>query len=193
MLTAYCVDGDEGDVDPSEFPRVALVTVDDPPAKKTYHNPTLVVDALVWRTRPPEHIRAGAGGYEVLLIKRKKALPGETHLRWALPGGYVDYGETLIKAAERELWEETGLLGVPLRFYRMYDDPARDPRNHNISAVFGGPLDALNPSKLKAGDDAAEVQWTPLEDILSTKLNAQVLAFDHYDIIRDWARAGKFI
>lgn len=192
MLTAYCVDGDEGDVDPSEFPRVALVTVDDPPAKKPYHNPTLVVDALVWCFRSSRPGYCGPSGYDVLLIKRKKPLPGETHLRWALPGGYVDYGETLKAAAERELREETGLVIFSLRFLRMYDDPGRDPRNHNVSAVFSGCYGTSNTSKLKVGDDAAEAAWWKLEDIVGAA-DTQWLAFDHFDIIRDWARSGKFI
>jgi len=67
----------------------------------------------------------------VVLIERKNPPLG-----WALPGGFVDYGETVERAAAREAKEETGLTLTDLKQFRVYSDPNRDPRGHTVSVVF---------------------------------------------------------
>lgn len=95
---------------------------------------------------------------------------------WALPGGYVDYGESLEEAAVREAREETSLEVKLIRQFHSYSDPHRDPRQHNISTVFiaqakGDPV---------AADDAARVSVFPLDRL------PRELAFDHEEILRDY-------
>jgi len=110
----------------------------------------------------------------VVLIKRRNEPLG-----WALPGGFVDYGETLEAAAVREACEETGLELVELQQFRAYSDPARDPRQHNISVVFT----ARGIGTLQAGDDAGAARWFPLDALPSP------LCFDHAQILEDYRKA----
>jgi len=108
----------------------------------------------------------------VLLIRRKHdPFAGA----WALPGGYVDEMEPLVKAAKRELLEETGLENVELEQLHCFGDPGRDPRGWTITVAFLARVypDRLNP---KAGDDAAEVAWFSLNEL-------PTLAFDHAEIL----------
>ncbi len=93
----------------------------------------------------------------------------------ALPGGFVDYGETVECAVRREMREETGLETVVERLLGVYSDPERDPRGHTVSVVFG--LRAVG-GELSAGDDAAAAGWHPLDRLPE-------LAFDHRRIIED--------
>ena len=111
----------------------------------------------------------------VVLIKRKNPPHG-----WALPGGFVDYGESFEEAARREAREETG-LDVELDYLLgVYSDPERDPRQHNVSVVYAAiPLAGETPG---AGSDAAEV-GVFLKDELPE------LAFDHARILSDYFRA----
>ena len=95
---------------------------------------------------------------------------------WALPGGYVDYGESLEEAAVREAREETALHVELIRQFHTYSDPRRDRRQHNITTVFiaraeGDPV---------AGDDAEQVAVFPLDRL------PRALAFDHAEILRDY-------
>ena len=108
----------------------------------------------------------------VLLIKRK-ANPFEG--RWAIPGGFVEEGETLAEAARRELKEETGLTVNELEQLYTAGDPGRDPRGWTVSVVY---LIRVDPKKIKpkAGDDAKEVKWFPLDRL-------PPLAFDHAMIL----------
>ena len=109
----------------------------------------------------------------ILLIERKYPPLG-----WALPGGFVDVGETLEQAALREAMEEIS-LGVTLTtLLGCYSDPARDPRNHTVSAVYV----AEARGKPCAADDAAAVQ-----EYLPTALPAS-LAFDHGLILSDYLK-----
>ncbi len=107
----------------------------------------------------------------VVLIRRRYPPPG-----WALPGGFVEYGETLATAAIREAREETG-LSVELReLFNVYSDPARDPRRHTISTVYIADASGIPVG----GDDAAEARIFT-EDCLPPDL-----AFDHGRILADY-------
>lgn len=109
-----------------------------------------------------------------LLLIRRKHPPFEG--QWALPGGFVDVGETVEAACARELAEETGLAIDPadLTLVGVFSDPARDPRGHTASAAFTATLaDAPVP---QAGDDAAHAEWrADWRDL--------PLGFDHAQII----------
>ena len=108
----------------------------------------------------------------VLLIRRRNP-PFEG--RYALPGGFVDIGETVEDACRRELKEETGLKVGALRLIGVYSEPERDPRGHTCSIAFLARIDSAEP---KAGDDAAAVEW--VKDWRSL-----ALAFDHAQILAD--------
>ena len=110
---------------------------------------------------------------EVLLIRRKH---DPFQGRWALPGGFVELDEKILTAAERELWEETGIRDVPLEEFGTYGDPGRDPRGRVVCVVFWSLL-TEKPQAI-AGDDAAECGWFHLNDLPD-------LAFDHGRILQD--------
>jgi len=110
------------------------------------------------------------------LIKRRNPPSG-----WALPGGFVDYGETLEAAALREAREETGLDIENMRQFHAYSDPSRDLRRHTISMVFVG----FSCGKLLAGDDAAAAA-----EFDSASLPEEI-AFDHRSILDDYF-TGKY-
>lgn len=110
----------------------------------------------------------------IVLIERKNPPFG-----WAIPGGFVDYGESLEDAARREAEEETGLRITGLKQFHTYSEPKRDPRFHTIGTVYI----AKAEGSIKAGDDAAKAAaFTPDE---AMKLD---LAFDHKDILRDYLK-----
>lgn len=97
----------------------------------------------------------------------------------ALPGGFVEIGETVEDACRRELMEETGVKAGKLQLLGVYSDPKRDPRGHTCAVVF---LVRVRSAKARAGDDAAAVEW--IEDWSTIKL-----AFDHARILADARRA----
>ena len=99
--------------------------------------------------------------------------------KYALPGGFVDIGETVEDACRRELKEETGVKAGRLELLGVYSDPKRDPRGHICSVAF---LTRVTRATPKGGDDAAAAEW--VEDW--SKLD---LAFDHAKILRDAKRA----
>ena len=98
---------------------------------------------------------------------------------YALPGGFVDHGESVEAAARREAKEETHLDLENLRQFHTYSDPRRDPRFHTISTAFI----AKGKGKPKFGDDAKGLKVIPYKDLLK-----YAYAFDHKDIIRDYLR-----
>ena len=97
---------------------------------------------------------------------------------YALPGGFVEVGETLEDACRRELMEETGVAAGRLRLVGVYSDPKRDPRRHCVSAVY---LTRVRSSKATAGDDAAAIEWVDDWRRLD-------LAFDHALVLKDAMR-----
>jgi ADP-ribose pyrophosphatase YjhB (NUDIX family) len=124
-----------------------------------YKNPFPTVDII---------IRIGNG---IVLIERKNPPHG-----WALPGGFVDYGESLEKAAIREAKEETSLDVRLISQLGAYSDPERDPRHHTISVVFIAEADGT----LKAADDALNAKIFTLDTL------PENLAFDHRKICMDY-------
>jgi 8-oxo-dGTP diphosphatase len=125
-----------------------------------FRNPALTADGIV------------TVGGRIVLIRRGRD-PGKG--KYALPGGFVEYGERAEDCAVREVLEETGLRTEPLDLVGVYSDPSRDPRGHIVSTVFrlrvvGG--------ELIAGDDAEDVALFDLDALPD-------LAFDHGRIIAD--------
>lgn len=125
-----------------------------------YQNPTPTVDIIIEIAD------------QIVLIERANPPFG-----WALPGGYVDYGESYEAAAAREAEEETNLKVENLKQFRTYSDPARDARHHTASTVFTG----VAYGTPVAGDDAAKAQ-------LYNKENLPPLVFDHAEILNDYFR-----
>ncbi len=122
--------------------------------------PALVVDVVI---KVP-------GG--VVLIKRKNE-PYKG--RWALPGGFVSYGERVELAAAREAREETGLRVRLQGLLGVYSDPRRDPRGHTVSVCF---MARWAGGRLKAASDASEVK-------IFRQIPWRELAFDHAEILKD--------
>ena len=108
----------------------------------------------------------------IVLIERRHAPPG-----WALPGGFVDVGETLEQAARREAREETGLDVHLTALLGCYSDPKRDVRGHTVSAVYV----AQASGEPRAQDDARNL-------ILCDPRHPPTLAFDHALILADYVR-----
>ncbi len=115
----------------------------------------------------------------VVLIERKYPPAG-----WALPGGFVDPGESLLQAVKREALEETGLEIEVLDLFHVYSRPWRDPRGDTVSAVYwcgasGKPI---------GGDDAARAE------VFSEDSLPDNMAFDHEEILRQffhWRKTGQ--
>ena len=126
-----------------------------------YKSPKLTVDGIV--------LKDGT----ILLIKRKNQ-PFEG--KWALPGGFVEYGEKTENATMREVFEETGLMTKINHLVGVYSDPNRDPRGHTVSIVYV--LDIICNGELKSGDDACDAKFFDLK-------NLPDLSFDHECIIKE--------
>lgn len=131
-----------------------------------YRNPTPTVDVVIL---VPGGMPDGDG---VILIERLNPPFG-----WALPGGFVDVGETCEQAAVREMKEETGLDVILTGLLGVYSDPKRDPRQHTMSVVYTGV--ARDISELAAGDDAGKAMVFPLG-------KWPELVFDHDRILADF-------
>lgn len=100
-------------------------------------------------------------------------------LGYALPGGFVEVGETVEEAVLREVKEETGLDAQIVKLLGVYSEPNRDPRFHVVSVVFV--LDAYGEPK--GGDDAKKAVVFPIEDLPFDKI-----VFDHAKILKDYLR-----
>ncbi len=132
---------------------------------RRYLNPVPTVDIII------EYQDEG-----LVLIERKNFPFG-----WALPGGFVDYGESLEAAARREALEETGLEVALLGQFHAYSDPGRDPRQHTITTVFV----ARGFGVPRARDDARSLA------IFSPPHLPELLAFDHARILADYLKVRR--
>ncbi|MEW5745591.1 MAG: NUDIX hydrolase [Nitrospirota bacterium] len=112
----------------------------------------------------------------IVLIERKNPPHG-----WAIPGGFVDYGESLEDAAVREAREETGLEVMLVRQFHTYSAPGRDPRFHTITTVYT----AKAEGEAQAGDDAKQV------GVFTESTLPEAIVFDHRDILDDYFR-GRY-
>ena len=115
-------------------------------------------------------------GHGIILIERRNPPHG-----WALPGGFVDYGESLEQAALREAKEETSLEVRLIEQFHIYSDPRRDPRHHTVSTVFIATANG-NPR----GADDAKAARIFREDNLPAPI-----VFDHTQILKDYFRYKK--
>ena len=134
-----------------------------------FKNPTPTVDAVIEDDRG-----------RIVLISRKNPPHG-----WALPGGFVDEGEELGKACQREAKEETGLDVELVEQLFTYSDPRRDKRKHTISTVYA----CRASGEPRGGDDAKDARWFP-----EAEIPWKDLCFDHPDILRDyfsWKRGNR--
>lgn len=127
-------------------------------------NPLITVDAII-------EIDGG-----IVLIKRKNPPYG-----WAIPGGFVDYGETLEHAVCREMKEETCLDIHLVRQFHTYSDPGRDPRHHTVSTIFI----ATASGTPRAADDAKDIGIFTRDNL------PEDIAFDHRQILEDYFK-GKY-
>jgi 8-oxo-dGTP diphosphatase len=131
-------------------------------AVREYRNPAPTADVVIHEP-----------SLGIVLIERAGAPFG-----FALPGGFIDLGESAEAAAIREMREETSLEVELTGLLGVYSRPDRDPRRHTISTVFTGR--ARNPAALRAGDDAENAAFYPLD-----ALPAHIV-FDHLEIINDF-------
>ncbi len=129
----------------------------------TFRNPVPTVDLIIELIDQPHR--------PILLIERKNPPHG-----WALPGGFVDYGETVEAAAIREAQEEISLKVELVEQFYVYSHPSRDPRQHTLSVVFI----ATGTGTPKAADDAKTVGIFDLWEL------PQQLCFDHQQILQDY-------
>ncbi|MDD2769193.1 MAG: NUDIX hydrolase [Methylococcus sp.] len=127
--------------------------------------PALAADAIVELTDRP--------GRPIVLIERRFPPLG-----WAIPGGFVDIGETVERAAIREALEETGLTVRLTALLGLYSDPRRDPRGHTVTAVYVAEA-AGTP---QAADDAKTCRIVNLDELPSP------LVFDHAQVLADYRR-----
>eukprot|EP01041_Mallomonas_annulata_P013224 gene13224-27983_t len=128
--------------------------------------PSLAIDAIIEISTKK--------GPSVVLVRRR-----DPPRKYAIPGGFVDIGETVEKATMREVQEETNLHPTQLEQFSVYSKPDRDQRRHTVSVVFR--CIAENTEKISAGDDAKSVEIIPLMEIKEIDL-----AFDHSQILKDY-------
>ncbi len=129
----------------------------------THRNPSPTVDIIIELIDCPNR--------PIVLIERKNPPLG-----WAIPGGFIDYGESVETAAKREAEEETSLMVELVELLGVYSDPNRDPRQHTISTVFL----ATATGKPKAADDAKNIQ------VFEPWQIPKNLCFDHDRILQDY-------
>jgi len=127
---------------------------------EVYQNPIPTVDIII-----------EVAPREIVLIKRKNPPYG-----WAIPGGFVDYGESLETAAIREAKEETNLNVTLIKQLHTYSDPKRDPRHHTISTVYVAKAKGVPQAK----DDAIDI------GVFNESSLPNEMAFDHRLILIDY-------
>jgi 8-oxo-dGTP diphosphatase len=141
----------------------ALFKCDECGARLRQRNPYPTVDIVIY------HADRG-----IVLVKRRFEPLG-----WALPGGFVEYGEMAEQAAIREAREETGLDVRLKKLLGVYSDPGRDLRQHTISTVYYAT--AVNPDNIQGGDDAGEAHFFKFSEL-------PALVFDHERIVEDFKK-----
>ena len=129
----------------------------------SYRNPVPTVDIIIELVDRPHR--------PIILIERLNSPFG-----WAIPGGFIDYGELAEVAARREAQEETGLAVELVEQFHVYSDPSRDPRQHTMSVVFL----AMAKGEPQAGDDAKNI------GIFESWRIPDNLCFDHDRVMRDY-------
>jgi ADP-ribose pyrophosphatase YjhB (NUDIX family) len=139
---------------------------------KKYQDPVPTVDIVLRRSKDSE---------QTILIERRGRPPFEG--KYSLPGGHVDYGETVEHAVVRELHEECGAEAFLVGILGVYSDPNRDPRGQRISTVFIGDYAG---GEIKADDDAKSVEWIELHKLLG--MRETEIAFDHFKILNDYKK-----
>ena len=140
-----------------------LNTEDVMPFLMKYKSSKLTVDGVILKDN------------KILLIKREnQPFKG----KWALPGGFIEYGEKTEDAVLREVLEETGLETKINDLVGVYSDPNRDPRGHTVTIVY---LLNVCGGCLSGGDDASEVKFFNLDKLPE-------LSFDHYTVIKNVLR-----
>lgn len=127
-----------------------------------YKNPALTVDTIIVEDN------------KIVLIKRLNN-PYKDH--WAIPGGFVEYGEKVEDAAVREAKEETGLDIELIKLVGVYSDPNRDPRGHTVTVAY---LAKIIGGTIKSDSDAKDAKFIDVNDLKNMKL-----AFDHNNILKD--------
>lgn len=142
-----------------------------------FRNPALTVDAVVLQRQC--HGPNGNSCHVLLVRRGREPYAGS----YALPGGFVEYGEDINDAVHRELEEETGLTGLPFRQFHTFGAPDRDPRGHTVSVVYVAVIVGEQPP-VQGGDDAAEAVWLPVSPLPD-------LAFDHAEILGKVLEAMK--
>lgn len=131
-----------------------------------FPRPGLTADCVVFGL-------ADGGPLQVLLIERARP-PFEGC--WAVPGGFIEEGETPFEAGQRELEEETGLADLPMNQFYTFGKPGRDPRGWVVTVAHWTVVHT-NQVHPKAGDDAAKAHWFPLDSL-------PTLAFDHDEMLQ---------
>ena len=136
-----------------------------------HRNPTPTVDVIIEINDIALGGQSERSQPSIVLIERRNPPLG-----WALPGGFVDYGESVETAARREAKEETGLDVNLVEQFHVYSDPSRDPRQHTLSVVFLATAEGTP----QAGDDAQHLEVFELGELPTN------LCFDHDRILRDY-------
>ena len=126
-------------------------------------SPKLTVDGIIYDNN------------KILLIKRRN---NPFQGKWALPGGFVEYGEKTEDSVVREISEETGLNTRVNKLIGVYSDPDRDPRGHTVTVVYEL---LMISGKIESGDDACDIKFFEID-------NLPELSFDHNLIIKDFLR-----
>ncbi len=131
-----------------------------------WKRPSVTADGIVTR------------GNEILLIKRgKEPFKGS----YALPGGFLEYGEKMEECVVREVLEETGMKTTVIDLVGVYSAPDRDPRGHFVTAVYHlQPISGV----ARGGDDASAAEWMPMDKLPK-------LAFDHGKIVQEFLSEKK--